>query len=327
MSWHNGCHISSTFVLKQSILWPIELLCEHGALYCISVVIVGSLYHIHSFFVTYELGHMTIHSTDDTISLRGRTRGGGGGAGGGESISMMYIKDSLPVFEHCFHSELGILESAQLRNIICNSFSAMNRTIHFLSPFYLRPFTIFPPFLSPSLTTFSSSLSIFLCISLSLLHFTIFPFPLAHPSVPRTPFLWSVLNNTWADTAQHELHHASGPDVSEEKLWDMNSENSCYIHTSMRRLLLFNSFAPTHYICTLNTWKNMYDGCYAMQLLCSVFMWSWVWWTVPHECVKLVPDLHSLLLLEVMSAPNKVFTDRKTDKVDINTFSTTHIVP
>ena len=48
-----------------------------------------------------------------------------------------------------------------------------------------------------------------------------------HPSVPRTPFLWSVLYHTWVDTAQHELHHASGPAVREKKWWD--SQYSCYL--------------------------------------------------------------------------------------------------
>ena len=57
------------------------------------------------------------------------------------------------------------------------------------------------------------------CLSRSLLSPNLHNHFSSHalPSVPHTPFLWSVLYHTWADTAQHEIHRASGPAVSEPK--------------------------------------------------------------------------------------------------------------
>ena len=82
------------------------------------------------------------------------------------------------------------------------------------------------------------------------------------------------------------------------------------------------------------TWQYMYmyDGCYAMQLLCSVIMWSWVWWTVPHECVKWVIPTAGSCPSPAPPSWGHVCTKHRdkytqTDKIDVHTFSVAPIIP
>ena len=161
------------------------------------------------------------------------------------TCSVMYIKYSLPVFEHCFHRKLGILESTQLRNMICNSFISLwaINTFNSLSLTILVPSQTFlsSSFPSPVFLLSSSFLSIFLYIvflvhSLFLPLFTIISPPIGSPfSFSYTiPLICSVpYLSRHCTTQAPSCFRAS---CKQEEM--VGSEKSYSVRTCMRRLLV-----------------------------------------------------------------------------------------
>ena len=209
--------------------------------------------------------------------------------------------------------------------------------------------------LVPWTELFTSSLPSIFDHSPSFLHFSLplsLPFPHSCPSFFVFLFLSSTLPSFPAHwlTLQFLVHHSSDPfwTILEQtphntssimlqgQLWVRRNRETWTVKTVATYIQVWEGCSYLTAVHQHITFAHLiHDStCMMVAMHCSCYAVcscdpDLLRWTVPRECVKwqLVPDLHSLLLLEVMSAPNKVFTDRKTDKVDIHTFSATHIVP